>query len=616
MDLDRKLSTSEKISAQREEESDEESAESSSESGSLQSSINSHGNAKTCGCACARELRALRAEMEQQTSAMRTRVQRQEQTLGRALASLLPAVEALTAKSNRRLSAGAPSPASPGTAGPSGTAPAAVAPPPALFAAAAAGAADGVRRRLAQGDDPSARDARGDTALHCAAALNRVAALDALLEAAGAAALEDAERARWAASAANAPGRDFRRPLHAAAEAGHTDAACSLLAAGACVDAADARGATPLHLAVANGHCQVATLLLEEGAPADAADKCGLTPLCYAALANHGPLVRLLLEKGADPQLCDAQQNSALHCAARQGHRETVQLLLENGMDVGAKNELGRTALHDAAYRGHVVVMEVLLDKGAETDAVDKDGKTPLLLAAAGGHAKAVKKLLAKGATVVVEATNGGSNSQRVVDPGKLPLVAAVEGGSAEAVKVVALAGATPQPLRLALERARNPEVVWALADASPTPDDFRAAATDALSPLAAAGSAAVLRAVLATGVDATGERAAIALLAAAEHNRADCVATLLDAGVTDEKQLALHAAIKFGHEKCLSGFLQRGMTFEQKNKALVVAKDCHKVEIMRILVEAGANPFVVDSKDVWDLIKRFQEHKMHTRTS
>ncbi|GLG95100.1 Ankyrin repeat and KH domain-containing protein mask [Gryllus bimaculatus] len=337
----------------------------------------------------------------------------------------------------------------------------------------------------------------------------------------------------------------------------------------------------------------------------------GLTPMMTAASHGHAHLVRLLMEKGADPHHIDAKHNSALHLASVNGSCEVVQLLLEKGLDVQAKGTHGRTALHDAAGFGHVELIDMLLAKESDISALADNQMTPLLLAAKAGHANAVEILLARGASVqeqgLIERIAGGCH----VDEGKIHLVQAAKGGSARALKALFLGGATAQPpvTRMALKRALNAEVVWALMDIDP--DNFRSAAEDALLALATDGNSPALTAVLATRVELSKERLALALKAAAKHNRADCVAALLDAGVADEKHEGLLEAVKNRHTSCLAEFLRRGIPDDQKVKALTVARETSQVDVMRMLVESGANPFAVDSKDVWGLIRRFQEQKM-----
>jgi ankyrin repeat protein len=93
-------------------------------------------------------------------------------------------------------------------------------------------------------------------------------------------------------------------PLHwavrRAAVAGSVEAVGLLLAAGACVDAADGTGETPLHKAAHNGDAEVCERLLEAGASLEARNRTGGTPLRSAAAAGQVVTCMVLLSAGAD----------------------------------------------------------------------------------------------------------------------------------------------------------------------------------------------------------------------------------------------------------------------------------------------------------------------------
>ena len=118
-------------------------------------------------------------------------------------------------------------------------------------------------------------------------------------------------------------------PLHLAAFFGHRPAVELLLEAGAEISASsrNAMTNTPLHAAVAGGHGDVAILLLERGASVDAADAGGHTPLHIAAEGGNVPVVRALLERGADPHVVDAEDKTPLSRAAARNHAAIVDLI-------------------------------------------------------------------------------------------------------------------------------------------------------------------------------------------------------------------------------------------------------------------------------------------------
>ncbi len=88
-------------------------------------------------------------------------------------------------------------------------------------------------------------------------------------------------------------------PLNLAAFFGNVDAARALLDAGADVHAVsrNALTNTPLHAATAGKHSEVALLLLESGAKGDVADAGNYTPLQIAAQNNLSAVVEAISGK-------------------------------------------------------------------------------------------------------------------------------------------------------------------------------------------------------------------------------------------------------------------------------------------------------------------------------
>lgn len=121
-------------------------------------------------------------------------------------------------------------------------------------------------------------DAGADVDVFAAAALGRT---------------DDLRRALKEAGAVNAFAYDGWTPLHLAAFFGRTDAARILLEAGADVHAVSRNSLTntPLHAATAGKHGDVALLLLTHGATTDTADAGGYTPQQIAMQNRLGAVV-------------------------------------------------------------------------------------------------------------------------------------------------------------------------------------------------------------------------------------------------------------------------------------------------------------------------------------
>ena len=203
---------------------------------------------------------------------------------------------------------------------------------------------------------------------------------------------------------------DGATALHWAAYLDDAETASALIRAGADVHAANDFGVTPLALAARNGNAAVIAQLLAAGvAPNDPrqAVNAGETPLMRAARAGQVDAVRVLADAGAD---IDAQENwngqSALMWAGAEGHVPVVETLIALGADIRARSNSGATPLLFAVRQGSIGAVRALLAAGADVNEARPDGATPLLVAVVNGHEDLVDLLLAEGADPNAE---GGS---------------------------------------------------------------------------------------------------------------------------------------------------------------------------------------------------------------
>ncbi|MCY4029483.1 MAG: ankyrin repeat domain-containing protein [Acidobacteria bacterium] len=209
---------------------------------------------------------------------------------------------------------------------------------------------------------------------------------------------------------ADAPQSDGATALHWAAYRDDAEMVAALIRAGADVRRANRYGVTPLALAARNGAAEIITQLVAAGAdPNDPrqAVRAGETPLMLAARSGKVAAVETLAGAGAD---VDAQETwnrqSALMWAAAEGHAPVVESLLGRGADIEARSGSGATALLFAARKGCLDCVRALLAAGADVNERRPDGATPLLVAVVNGHEDLVDLLLARGADPNAE---GGS---------------------------------------------------------------------------------------------------------------------------------------------------------------------------------------------------------------
>lgn len=179
---------------------------------------------------------------------------------------------------------------------------------------------EAIRRLVAEGADPEARDGRGRTAVHVAAFASAGDALAALADAGAdmnalegqaydavtiAAVADDPAIVSLAIRLGNDPGLVTSpydgTALIAAAHLGHDEVVRRLIDAGAPLDHVNNLGWTALIEAVVLGdggprHQRTVRALLDAGADTEIADRQGRTPLQLAELAGYVEIARLIRE--------------------------------------------------------------------------------------------------------------------------------------------------------------------------------------------------------------------------------------------------------------------------------------------------------------------------------
>ena len=203
------------------------------------------------------------------------------------------------------------------------------------------------------------------------------------------------------AQAGGGAARAEGEPLMEAVRAGDTAAVEALLGDGASPRTAEIDGTTALHWAAHHDHSAIAGLLLEAGAAVDATNRYGVTPLALASLNGSTPMIARLLEAGADPNLPNPEGETPLMTAARTGNASAIDSLLSHGAEVDAVEAWRQqTALMWAAAQNQAAAVEALLAAGADPNARSARGFTPLLFAAREGHAGILGPLVRAGADV------------------------------------------------------------------------------------------------------------------------------------------------------------------------------------------------------------------------
>jgi uncharacterized protein len=159
---------------------------------------------------------------------------------------------------------------------------------------------------------------------------------------------------------------------------------------------ASAPSTTPLHRAVEQDDAEAVKQLLRAGADVKASNRYGVFPISLACARANAEIVELLLASGAGANTALPEGETCLMSAAATGNLRAVSALLAHGADVNAKEGWkGQTALMWAAAEGHTAVVNALVEMGADVNARSKGGFTPLLFAVRHGALASVRSLLA-----------------------------------------------------------------------------------------------------------------------------------------------------------------------------------------------------------------------------
>ena len=186
-------------------------------------------------------------------------------------------------------------------------------------------------------------------------------------------------------------------------------AALSLALAGASANAQSVRSPMSVRDTVQAHDTAGLVALLKKGSDVNVPDLDGTTPLMSAVHERDTAMIKALLAAGAEVDATNRYGATALHTAARNGDAQSAALLLDAGANPATALPEGETALMAAARTGNVELIKALLagGKGRAGDVNKADpnskegwkGQTALMWAAAEGHADAIAALIAGGAS-------------------------------------------------------------------------------------------------------------------------------------------------------------------------------------------------------------------------
>jgi ankyrin repeat protein len=274
----------------------------------------------------------------------------------------------------------------------------------------------------------------------------------------------------------------------------------------------------------------------------------GSTPLAWAVYKDDAATVDLLLKAGAKVTTADDYGETPLTLACANGDAPVVEKLIKAGADVNAPRFYNETPLMIAAASGNPDVVHALLAHGAKIDEIEsRRGQNALMWAAAGNNSDAVSVLLKAGANPNVASKTGFT-----------PLIFTAENGDVKSAAALLDAGAD---VNYAVPRASGALLI------AITSKKFEVARL------------LIERGAAVNAKDPTGTTP---LHTATELGDMDTVKLLIVKGADVNAATTPRQGDRMG-------ILQRPPTGQQT--PLMIAARVNRPDIMKVLVEAGANP-------------------------
>ncbi|PQE32903.1 Ankyrin repeat-containing domain protein [Rutstroemia sp. NJR-2017a WRK4] len=433
-------------------------------------------------------------------------------------------------------------------------------------------------------------------------------------------------------------------------------------------DALNDSGRTPLALAIRWDYPETAKLLLEASADPNLASNFRESPLYLAfEWRNSLELVQLLVENKTPANILekDSEGNTALHIAAQKDKRleleylveklgqiktnemsdiyasvlcecvlvprfnsELAEVLFSRGLDVSRTTKPHFTALHAACAMGTIDAVNWLLEKKASVNMPDDKHVTPLCAAVDSEEdaEEKVRVLLEEGANVDFVEENQSTALQKATSRANTTIINLL---LSKGANVNLTGGNLDTPLNAAILRGVDLTTIETMLEKGA---DASKPGLEGQLPVHAAAKNDrddVMKAMIGAGADplARDSDGRSALMHGVVNRNFDVVHSLLVINAFDETevdakdQTPLIVATVLGSNYIVSMLLAMGHTspktlnaqdYEGKT-ALVHATSLDRHDIVRKLLESGADPHIVDCRDRGPLYWAARTSQMRT---
>jgi len=154
-------------------------------------------------------------------------------------------------------------------------------------------------------------------------------------------------------------------------------------------------GNTAFTIAIWNGFLECAKLLYKDDI-INAKNPDGKYPLMQACSQGHHECVKWLRKNGADVNAINDDGYSAIFYASHHGKLDCVEALIKGKgkADINLKNKFGNTCLYKAIENGHFKVIQALVNGGADVNSKNNHGITPIMQSAWSGKLDSLKYLI------------------------------------------------------------------------------------------------------------------------------------------------------------------------------------------------------------------------------